>query len=70
MATLSTNSTVRDGAFAVVANVFAKLGAEVRRRRIERTTRLELSRLSNRELVDLGISRSDIKLIAYQASLD
>ncbi|MEM7441078.1 MAG: DUF1127 domain-containing protein [Pseudomonadota bacterium] len=68
MATLTTNSTARFGTFAVIANAVSKFTTEVQRRRVQRTTRLELSRLSNRELDDLGISRGDINRIAFQAS--
>lgn len=35
--------------------------------RLARNTEAELNRLSQRELADLGISRSDIPMIARQA---
>ncbi len=41
---------------------------KIARRRLFRTTLNELSALSNRELNDLGIARSEIKNIAYQAA--
>jgi len=38
------------------------------RRRVFRTTVTELNNLSSRELNDLGISRSQIQSIAYEAA--
>lgn len=41
----------------------------LRKLKIVRTTRNELSRLSDRELSDLGISRFDIETIARQSAM-
>ena len=47
-----------------IANWFKNLNKNLQARRLERQTYLELSKLSNRELQDLGIGRSDIRSIA------
>ena len=47
-----------------VANWFKKLSNKIQAKRLERKTYLELSRLSNRELNDMGIGRSDIMSIS------
>ena len=47
-----------------VANWFKNLSNKIQAKRLERKTYLELSRLSNRELQDMGIGRSDIMSIA------
>lgn len=46
----------------------AKLSTFVARRAAYRTAFNELERLSNRELADIGITRSDIPAIARQAA--
>ena len=47
-----------------VANWFKNLSNKIQAKRLERKTYAELSALSNRELQDLGIGRSDIPSIA------
>jgi uncharacterized protein YjiS (DUF1127 family) len=47
-----------------VANWFKNLSNKIQARRLEKQTYAELSKLSNRELQDMGISRSDIPSIA------
>ena len=47
-----------------VANWFKNLINKIQAKRLKRTTYAELSALSNRELQDLGIGRSDIRSIA------
>ena len=47
-----------------VANWFKNLSNKIQAKRLERKTYLELSRLSTRELNDMGIGRSDIPSIA------
>ena len=47
-----------------VANWFKNLSNKIQAKRLERKTYLELSKLSTRELNDLGIGRSDIRSIA------
>ncbi|MEM9582694.1 MAG: DUF1127 domain-containing protein [Pseudomonadota bacterium] len=60
----TSNVTVADRLRAV----FADLSARTRRARVYRTTLNELNDLSSRELADLGIHRSEIKRIAYEAA--
>jgi uncharacterized protein YjiS (DUF1127 family) len=50
-----------------IANFFKRLGAELKRRRNIRHTINELSRLTNHELNDIGLSRGDIRFIAHQS---
>ena len=50
-----------------IADYFKRLGAEFKRRRNIRHTINELSRLTNHELNDIGLSRCDIKFIANQS---
>ena len=47
-----------------VANWFKNLNQKLQARRLEKQTYTELSALTNRELQDLGIGRSDIRSIA------
>ena len=47
-----------------VANWFKNLSNKIQARRLEKQTYTELSRLSDRELQDMGIYRSDIRSIA------
>lgn len=44
--------------------------ARIARRRVYRQTLRELSALSTRELQDLGLSRSEIRRVAWQAAND
>ena len=53
--------------FYSTANWFKKIGAEIKRRRNIRHTINELSRLTNHELNDIGLSRGDIRFIAHQS---
>ena len=50
-----------------IANFFKRLGAEYKRRKNIRQTIIELSKLTNHELTDIGLSRGDIKYIAHQS---
>ena len=47
---------------------FAKLKAAIARRRLYLQTMEELSALSDRELSDLAISRSQLRQVAYEAA--
>ena len=47
---------------------FARMIENIARYRVYRTTIDELSSLSERELRDLGISRADVRGIAYKAA--
>ncbi|MBC6442986.1 MAG: DUF1127 domain-containing protein [Rhodobacteraceae bacterium] len=68
MSILNTSSTQRATVTAVFSNVLTALVAYIRQRRIYLTTVKELSRLSDRELRDLGIARHDIKRVSRQAA--
>ena len=48
----------------VIANWFKNLNQKLKQRRLERQTYNELSSLSDRDLQDLGISRTDIRSIS------
>ena len=47
-----------------IANWFKNLNQKLKQRRLERQTYNELSSLSDRDLQDLGISRTDIRSIS------
>lgn len=47
-----------------------ELGVKFKRFRLYRQTVNELSELSGRELADLGLNRSMIKRVAYQAAYE
>jgi uncharacterized protein YjiS (DUF1127 family) len=49
---------------------FDELSTKFARFRLFRQTLNELSELSNRELADLGLNRSIIKRVAYQAAYE
>lgn len=51
-----------------LVGVIAEYKERAQRARVFRTTRDELNALTGRELADLGISRSEIKRIAYEAA--
>ena len=53
-----------------IAALFADFRAKAARRKIYRDTLRELSELSTRELNDLGLNRSMLKRIAYQAAYE
>lgn len=50
--------------------LFTELRNRIARRRIYRQTFRELSTLTSRELADLGLSRSEIRRVAYQAAYE
>jgi len=58
------NTSIVDRVRAVIADVVDRAA----RRKLYRTTIEELNNLSGRELADLGIHRSEIKRIAYEAA--
>lgn len=68
MATMTTNPIARDGLARTALSALDALRARIVARRIYRTTVSELSRLSVRELDDLGINRGDIARIAREAA--
>ncbi len=56
-----------DGNFSV-SSIVARLSDKITRRRVYNKTHAELSQLSTRELDDLGISRSMISRLSYEAA--
>ncbi|TVP95618.1 MAG: DUF1127 domain-containing protein [Roseinatronobacter sp.] len=49
-------------------SMIERIGARFKQRRVYNRTHAELSQLSTRELDDLGISRSMISRLAYEAA--
>lgn len=68
MAFFTDTQTHSAGFAAKVAHFFANLSETMKRRKIARTTYAELAGLSDRELIDLGISRGDIRRLAREAA--
>lgn len=64
-----TNSSIEHG-LAFMADVFHDAAARYARHKIYRTTLAELRAIGDRELADLGMSRSMLSSIAWQAALD
>ncbi|MDJ0821299.1 MAG: DUF1127 domain-containing protein [Paracoccaceae bacterium] len=60
----------QSGLSARLAALTADLRARFARRQVFRTTVRELSALSDRELADLGLNRSVIRRVAYQAAYE
>lgn len=50
-----------------IVNWFKKLSAEMKRRRNIKNTINQLSRLSDYDLNDIGISRGDIRYVAHKS---
>ena len=63
-----TNSAKPFGLLDRVADLWDAMKTNYAQKRIYRTTINELSQLSGRELADLGISRANIRSIAYEAA--
>jgi uncharacterized protein YjiS (DUF1127 family) len=53
---------------ASVSTAFAAAATRQANRRVYSTTLNELSALSNRDLADLGIARSEVRRIAWEAA--
>ena len=49
---------------------FVDMRARMARRRVYRQTFTELAVLSDRELADLGLGRTEIRRVAYQAAYE
>ncbi len=64
MAYANTSTTVAPRTSGLMARMIEAVAA----RKVYRTTLTELQALDNRDLADLGISRSMIKSIAYEAA--
>lgn len=68
MAYATQTLTLSAGISARISAVVAQVKDSWARRSVYKTTVNELSTLSNRELADLGLSRSMIRSIAYEAA--
>ncbi len=68
MAYTTTNATTASLVSSRIAAFFADLAERSEKRRVYRTTFNELNALSSRDLADLGINRTQIKSIAYEAA--
>lgn len=60
----------QNGLNARFATLLTNLRARLARRKIYTQTLRELQSLSNRELADLGLNRSIIRRVAYQAAYE
>lgn len=70
MAIVSHNTAVELGLVERIAGFAAQLGARFARYKLFRATLSEMSVLSDRELRDLGLHRSQIKSIAFEHVYD
>jgi len=68
MAYYSNTHVSRSGFIARSQAIFGAVSDYMNRRRIYRTTLIELNSLSNRDLADMGINRSMIKSLAMSAA--
>lgn len=68
MAYVSTNVSTTALVSSRISAFFADMAERAERRRIYHVTQNELYSLSSRDLADLGINRSNIKSIAYEAA--
>lgn len=64
----ASNATLIERLMATVSTAFAALATRQANRRVYNTTLNELSALSNRDLADLGIARSEVRRIAWEAA--
>ena len=70
MSTLDTFTRMTAGRQGRVARLVGDLTQRVERYKTYRRTLDDLSELSDRELVDLGLSRSMLRAVAYKAAYD
>ncbi|WGW02319.1 DUF1127 domain-containing protein [Tropicibacter oceani] len=64
------NTRAQNSFGARFSSLIVDLKARMARRSVYKTTLRELSSLSDRELNDLGLSRSMIRRVAYQAAYE
>lgn len=64
-----TNSVVERG-LAFMADIFAEAAARYARYSVYRETLTELRAIGDRELADLGMNRSMLSSVAWQAALE
>ena len=64
----ASNATLLERLMATASNAFAAASTRQTKRRVYKTTLNELGALSNRDLADLGIARSEVRRIAWEAA--
>jgi uncharacterized protein YjiS (DUF1127 family) len=64
----ASNATLIERLLATVSTALTAAAARQAKRRVYNTTLHELGALSNRDLADLGISRSEVRRIAWEAA--
>ena len=62
------NATLIERLMFTVSTAFAAAAERQAKRRVYKTTMNELGALSNSDLADLGISRSEVRRIAWEAA--
>lgn len=71
MAYATDNSTLRQSAIGGrLSAILIDIRARMARRKVYNTTFRELAALSDRELADLGLNRTEIRRIAWQAAYE
>jgi uncharacterized protein YjiS (DUF1127 family) len=71
MAYATDNSTLRQGATGGrFSAILIDIRARMTRRKVYNATFRELAALSDRELADLGLNRTEIRRIAWQAAYE
>jgi len=65
---LAQRSDLVERTFATLAQYFAAAAERHATRRVYKTTLNELNALSNRELADLGMHRSELKRVAWDSA--
>ena len=68
MAYMNTTSAAGSAISARIASAFDTLATRIKERRLYRETFDGLNALSNRELDDLGLSRSELRYIAKESA--
>ncbi len=68
MAHIAQTHGAQTGIAAWFGNLMSTARTQMERRKVYRQTKSELDSLSNRELCDLGISRSMIRRLALEAA--
>jgi len=68
MAYMNTTTAAHPSVFAQLGAILEGVATRYKQHRLYRATFDELSALSNRELSDLGLSRSDLRRVSIEAS--
>lgn len=68
MAYMNTTTANTTSVFARIGGAFEGLATRYKQHRLYRETLDGLSALSNRELADLGLSRSELRRVAWESS--